>query len=163
MASMPEYVSRKLAHRNRPAHSHASCSISGERVEPTPRVELGTSFLPRMRSATELCGHQGASRNPGTIAHHATRPAYSLRCYPLVQGGGFEPPKHKAAGLQPAGFDRSPIPAQTFILSHQQRTSQQHYENRNALINKKNRESRNSRNSDQARKRKRMPTQHSAP
>lgn len=25
-------------------------------LEPTPRIELGTSFLPRMRSTTELCG-----------------------------------------------------------------------------------------------------------
>ncbi len=30
-------------------------------VEPTPRLELGTSFLPRMCSTTELCG-LGTSR-----------------------------------------------------------------------------------------------------
>ena len=35
----------------------------------------------------------------------------------LVQGVGFEPTKHKAADLQSAGFDRSPIPAQPFILT----------------------------------------------
>ncbi len=36
----------------------------------------------------------------------------------LVQGVGFEPTKHKAADLQSAGFDRSPIPAQHFILTY---------------------------------------------
>ncbi len=36
----------------------------------------------------------------------------------LVQGVGFEPTKHKAADLQSAGFDRSPIPARTFILTY---------------------------------------------
>ncbi len=35
----------------------------------------------------------------------------------LVQGVGFEPTKHKAADLQSAGFDRSPIPAQPLILT----------------------------------------------
>ena len=73
-------------------------------VEPTPRLELGTSFLPRMCSTTELCGL-------GT-------PWFKCSFAPcLVQGVGFEPTKHKAADLQSAGFDRSPIPAQTFILT----------------------------------------------
>ena len=73
-------------------------------VEPTPRLELGTSFLPRMCSTTELCGL-------GT-------PRFELSFAPcLVQGVGFEPTKHKAADLQSAGFDRSPIPAQPFILT----------------------------------------------
>ena len=31
-------------------------------MEPTPRIELGTSFLPRTRSTTELCGPELASR-----------------------------------------------------------------------------------------------------
>ncbi len=75
-------------------------------VEPTPRLELGTSFLPRMCSTTELCGLGSSWFESGTFL-----PA-------LVQGVGFEPTKHKAADLQSAGFDRSPIPAQTFILSH---------------------------------------------
>ena len=74
-------------------------------MEPTPRLELGTSFLPRMRSTTELCG-LGAPR-------FELSPASCL-----VQGVGFEPTKHKAADLQSAGFDRSPIPAQSFILTH---------------------------------------------
>ncbi len=30
-------------------------------LEPTPRIELGTSFLPRMRSTTELCGPDDSS------------------------------------------------------------------------------------------------------
>lgn len=73
-------------------------------VEPTPRLELGTSFLPRMCSTTELCG-LGSS----WFEFPSLFPA-------LVQGVGFEPTKHKAADLQSAGFDRSPIPAQPFIL-----------------------------------------------
>ena len=73
-------------------------------VEPTPRLELGTSFLPRMCSTTELCG-LGAFRSE-------FRPRSCL-----VQGVGFEPTKHKAADLQSAGFDRSPIPAQPSILT----------------------------------------------
>ena len=32
-------------------------------LEPTPRIELGTSFLPRMRSTTELCGPDKPSPN----------------------------------------------------------------------------------------------------
>ena len=32
-------------------------------LEPTPRIELGTSFLPRMRSTTELCGPERPSPN----------------------------------------------------------------------------------------------------
>ena len=74
-------------------------------VEPTPRLELGTSFLPRMCSTTELCGLVPLGLN-------------ALRVTCLVQGVGFEPTKHKAADLQSAGFDRSPIPAQTFILTY---------------------------------------------
>ena len=74
-------------------------------VEPTPRLELGTSFLPRMCSTTELCGLGAPSGSNWSLAP----------C--LVQGVGFEPTKHKAADLQSAGFDRSPIPAQPFILT----------------------------------------------
>ena len=73
-------------------------------VEPTPRLELGTSFLPRMCSTTELCGLGAFRLEFGP-------------CSCLVQGVGFEPTKHKAADLQSAGFDRSPIPAQPFILT----------------------------------------------
>tara|TARA_Y100001960_G_scaffold334160_1_gene446056 strand:- start:6397 stop:6597 length:201 start_codon:yes stop_codon:yes gene_type:complete len=66
-------------------------------MEPTPRIELGTSFLPRMRSTTELCG---------------LKTSLILRKIKvMVQGTGFEPVKPRAAVLQTAGFNHSPIPA----------------------------------------------------
>ena len=53
-------------------------------MEPTPRVELGTSFLPRMRSATELCGlkaqcHSSKLHLPGSKARNSLRCNYWCR------------------------------------------------------------------------------------
>ena len=54
-------------------------------LEPTPRIELGTSFLPRMRSTTELCGPEVSPFN-GSVPE-------TTQTVILVQGVGFEPTK----------------------------------------------------------------------
>ena len=86
------------------------------REELLPRVELGTSSLPRMRSTTELKQHKSERRdsNPRPPAWKASAlstellsrriAALSRNC---VGADGFEPPKSKTADLQSAPFGHS--------------------------------------------------------
>ena len=74
-------------------------------VEPTPRIELGTSFLPRTRSTTELCG-------PGRVSELGS---CALR---WCRGQDSNLRSRKATDLQSAGFNHSPTPAQTTILTY---------------------------------------------
>ena len=85
-----------------------------------PRVELGTSSLPRMRSTTEL-KQQGRAkdgtqtRDPQLGRLVLYRLSYfriaprgdSLSRYRDVGADGFEPPKSKTADLQSAPFGHS--------------------------------------------------------
>ena len=85
-------------------------------MELLPRVELGTSSLPRMRSTTELKQHKSERRdsNPRPPAWKASAlstellsrriAALSRNC---VGADGFEPPKSKTADLQSAPFGHS--------------------------------------------------------
>ena len=53
-------------------------------MEPTPRIELGTSFLPRMRSTTELSGPRALGAEPANQCAVRSRCATSVRpCFRL--------------------------------------------------------------------------------
>ena len=85
------------------------------RVELLPRVELGTSSLPRMRSTTELKQHESGKRdsNPRPPAWKASALSTELfpqdfrenlaglslfgATYVAVGADGFEPPKLKSS------------------------------------------------------------------
>jgi hypothetical protein len=80
------------------------------------RIELTTSFLPRTRSTTELL-EQGRGKQGSVSADKVYQvPLKSVNHGVVVEGEGFEPPKHCAADLQSAPFGHSGTPPRGPVL-----------------------------------------------